>query len=100
MTARRKPLKVEWPANWRVSESFTWNGRHIEPGTELSIKGQRGRYRFVKHVIVVGTHEQRMSEWIDVIGGETRTRSAMARSFRPEQIKTVHRVNKTRANAT
>lgn len=92
-TPRRKTKPQPLPADWEVSETFYWNGRHITKGTELSITGARGRYRFVKHV------KTPKAEWIDTVGGGTRTRSDMARSFAPNRIKTVHRIAKTRANA-
>lgn len=58
-------------------------GRHLEPGTEVSIKGERGRFRFVAHVV-----SDSGAEWIDVIGGSKGVR--MFRSFRPDRIKVVH----------
>lgn len=76
------------PADWTRSTEFTWNGRKIEPGTELKISGVRGRWRFLHH-----TRKDDGREWIDVIGG---TKGALQwRSFRPERIRTVHRTRKT-----
>lgn len=76
------------PEDWTVSEEFSWNGRRIEPGTELKISGVRGRWRFMRHV-----RRENGVEWIDVIGG---TRGCLHwRSFRPERIRTVHRTRLT-----
>lgn len=88
---RKKKQKVEsnYPPDWRVAEYAYWNGRHIRPGTELSITGERGRFRFVKFV------ETPTATWIDVIGGKHN----LSRSFHPSRIKTVHRIKKTRENA-
>jgi hypothetical protein len=86
---KKKPQTRPLPSDWVVTHSFAWNGRRIEPGTELSISGQRGRFRFIKHVRT-GT-----TEWIDVVGGKNN----LDRSFHPEKIKTVHRLKKTRGNA-
>lgn len=66
---------------------MTVNNRHVSKGTELSIQGERGRYRFVKHV----TNGQAV--WIDVWGGP-KGREQM-RSFRPERVKRVHYKNTT-----
>lgn len=74
----------------KVNTELQVNGRHVAPGTELSIKNERGRFRFVKHVVTATT------EWIDVWGG-VKGREQM-RSFRPDRIKTVHYVNKTDKN--
>lgn len=67
------------------------NGRELVPGTEVSIKGKRGRFRFVK--------ESTTSEGktvLDFVGGTTG--HEQWHSFYPDRVKTVHRVNRTRAN--
>lgn len=101
MQGRSKTKPRGYPENWVVSEEMTWNGRKIVPGTELSITGKRGRYRFQRLIQVmeeVDGEKRCVREWIDTVGGATRTRSDMAHSFYPWKIKTVHRINKTRAN--
>jgi hypothetical protein len=72
-----------------VTYEITANGRHIEPRTELSIQGEDGRFLFQRHIRTPSG-----LEWIDCLGPD----SAGFRSFRPSRIKTVHRINKTRAN--
>ncbi|ALF01441.1 hypothetical protein SEA_LILPHARAOH_63 [Mycobacterium phage LilPharaoh] len=67
------------------------NGRVLAPGTEVSIRGERGRFRFVKAAV---TSAGRIT--CDFIGPDDNTKCW--RSFYPERIKTVHRVNRTRAN--
>lgn len=76
---------------WTTSEHFEWNGRHIEPGTELSVSRESGRFRFVRHV---RTRDGR--EWVDAVGIDTKGVGTSWRSFRPDRIKTVHRTRKTR----
>lgn len=81
------------PADRTIATTYTANGRHITPGTELSIRGARGRFRFVAHV---RTHAG--AEWIDVYGGP-QGRTAW-RSFAPDRITRVHRTTKTRGTTT
>lgn len=75
----------------RIVET-TWrhNGRHVTPGTELSVRGAKGRYTFVAHVTAGA------GEWIDCYGGPD-TRPAM-RSFSLDRITVVHRTIKRRAS--
>lgn len=81
-----------YPLDWTVTTEWTYNNRKVVPGTELSIRGEPGRFRFVKHVQTGAG-----AEWVDVWGGPSNRECY--RAFRPERIRTVHRVNKTRANA-
>jgi hypothetical protein len=78
--------------DWVEADAIVINGRTITPGTELSIKGERGRFRFIKLV----TRAERDIEWIDVWGGPKH--SPQLRSFRPDRIRTVHRINTTDKN--
>jgi Na+-transporting NADH:ubiquinone oxidoreductase subunit NqrF len=91
MTTRRKVAAHPPPADWTISTHFVWNSRHMEPGTELSIIGQRGRFRFMRHV------RTSTSEWIDVVGGKSGMERM--RSFYPDKIKTVHRLTRMRKSA-
>jgi hypothetical protein len=72
---------------WEVATELQINGRNVEKGTELKIKGERGRFRFVKHVVAPS------GEWIDVWGGPKGSESL--RSFRLERVSRVHYKNKT-----
>lgn len=93
MARRKKQITIEEAhPDWEVSYEMKHNGRTIEPKTEISIRGESGRFLFIKYVKTPNC------EWIDVIGGKSE-RYKQFRSFRPEQIKTVHWKNKTRANA-
>jgi len=76
--------------NWIISEEIQVNGRYVSAGTELKIAKERGRFRFVKHVI------NGAAEWVDVWGGPKGMESL--RSFRIERIKTVHYKNQTGEN--
>lgn len=73
--------------DWEVSTEMQINGRYVEPGTELKISGERGRFRFVKHVVASS------GEWIDVWGGPKGSESM--RSFRSDRVKRVHYKNTT-----
>lgn len=84
---RRRPAPR--PADWVESDEVTINGRTVTPGTELSIRGERGRFRFLRHVARPG----RAVEWIDVWGGPKG--SEHLRSFRPDRVRTVHRIPTT-----
>lgn len=92
MARRKKTTLTPGPSdNWEVSTSIQINNRHVEPGTELKIAGERGRFRFIKHV-----KTETGLEWIDVWGGPNK--AEQWRSFRPEKVKTVHYKNRTTSN--
>ena len=67
------------------------NQRRLTPGTEVSISGKRGRFRFVSASV---TSEGRTV--LNFVGGKANR--VMMRSFYPEQVKRVHRLNNTREN--
>lgn len=69
--------------NWTVTAHARVNGRVLVPGRELTIRGERGRFRFVKHV----RNDATGREWIDVYGGVKGHETL--RSFRPERIRAV-----------
>lgn len=79
------------PDSWIVKNEIQVNGRTVITGTELSITGEAGRFRFVKHV------KTPTAEWIDVVGG--RKGYSVFRSFYVSRVKTVHYKNKTVENA-
>lgn len=81
---RKRGASMTYPPGWVVSETAIINGRHVHPGTELSVRGERGRFRFVKHVINTANG----AEWISVIGGPQGAESW--RDFRPGRVRTVH----------
>lgn len=76
-------------ANWIIKEEMQINGRHVVKGTELKIRGERGRFRFVKYVY----NEELDVDWIDVWGGPKRYPAL--RSFRVDQVQRVHYKNRT-----
>jgi len=85
MARKKKVVKNNNPAeNWVISEAITIHGRNIEKGTELSVKGERGRFQFMRHVYNPNIDV----EWIDVVGGKKGVREI--RSFRPDRVKRVH----------
>jgi hypothetical protein len=89
MMGRRKKIKPEDVTgpikDWEVTYEMQINGRHVEPGTELKISGQRGRFRFIKHIV------SPTAEWVDVWGGPKH--QEQWRSFKTDQVKTVHYKN-------
>jgi hypothetical protein len=94
MARKKNPVQREERLNpsshWVISEEWTANGRNLAKGTELSIRDERGRFQFVRHV-----YNPRLDvEWIDVVGGPNGTKQY--RSFHPERIKRVHWKNKIR----
>lgn len=83
-------------ARWAVTTEWAYNGRHVNPGTELTVDVSIGkatadleRFRFIRHV-----RNERGAEWIDVV-----SETGGFRAFRPDRIRTVHRLNRTRASA-
>jgi hypothetical protein len=89
--ARRQKIRTPRLCDaWEIKTEIQINGRYVYPGTELKIAGERGRFRFIKHV---NTGEV---EWIDVWGGTKGSENW--RSFRSDRIKTVHYKNRTDAN--
>jgi hypothetical protein len=86
MTARSK--KHPQPSKFTRSYDLTVNGRHIGPGTELSFRVERGRFRFLALV----TNEETGAQWVDVACPKTR----QVRSFHVTDIKRVHYKSKLR----
>ena len=86
----KKKKVVTHPTSWIVSNEIQVNGRIVSVGTEVSISGESGRFRFMKHV------KTDTAEWIDVIGGKKGY--SVYRSFTVDRVKTVHYKNKTDKN--
>jgi hypothetical protein len=76
---------MHYTNNWIVSEECRINNKIVTPGTELSIRGERGRFKFLKHVI------NSEHEWIDVLSSTNQFRS-----FSLDKVKTVHRIKRLR----
>lgn len=74
------------PPGWSINNRAKLHGREVAEGDELTVRGIRGRVRFLRHVTTGA------AEWVDVIapleGGW--------RSVRPERVRTVHRTRKLR----
>jgi uncharacterized protein YlaI len=64
----------------------------VQPGTEFSIVGERGRFRFLGAEI-----SDSGKTVLNFIGGAPGHEAF--RSFYPERVKRVHRINRTRENA-
>lgn len=67
------------------------NGRRLIRGTEVSVRGERGRFRFI-NAQVTSTGKIVLNFVGGVAGHET------FRSFYPERVRRVHRLNRTWAN--
>lgn len=80
------------PFGWVETTETKVNGRTLTPGTEVKLAGRPGRFRFVKHVTTPDG-----KQWLDFIGGKSGYTSWV--SVYADQVKTVHRINRTRANA-
>ena len=91
MGRKKKLVSPALNPNWKYLEEVKVNGRILVKGTEFSVKGERGRFRFTKYVIT------EKSEWIDCIGGPKGYEKM--RSFSPSQIRRVHVKRTTRSNA-
>lgn len=69
---------------------ITLNNRHVTRGTELSVAGWRGRYRFQ----YAHTNDQGDLAEVVVYGGPKG--HGIYRSCAPERVRTVHRIPKGR----
>jgi hypothetical protein len=83
--SKAKPL----PPDWVIESEATINNRKVVPGTEVSIKGERGRFRFIQRVV----RPERGVEWLDFWGGPKG--SEAWRSFHPDKVKRIHRIKTT-----
>lgn len=90
--ANKKPAAPRPNEDWVITEELKIHGRIVTKNTELTIEGQPGRYRFVRHVL----NPKNGAEWVDVVGGPKGYSSS--RSYRPDRIKRVHWKNKTGEN--
>lgn len=87
--SRRGPRYGTPPTDRTRHDTHQANGRWLTPGTEFSVRGESGRFRFL-----YATVKADGTTWVDAIGG--RKGEPAWRSFYPEQIKTVHRIARTR----
>lgn len=85
---RRRKYTPTYVPPWEISSSAIINGRNLSPGTEVSIRGARGRFRFIKRVV-----NEDGVEWLDFWGGAKKHEAF--RSFYPDRVRTVHRIKQT-----
>ena len=83
---QRKPPS---PPDWIETSTATVHGRTLDPGTEVSIKGERGRFRFMRRI----ERPERGLVWLDFWGGPKGCEQW--RSFAPERVRTVHKTKTT-----
>jgi len=79
-------VSVDRVTQWRC------HGRAVQPGTEVTIRGEHGRFRF----LALCTNAEGRT-WIDCYGGSP-GREAF-RSFAPDRVAAVHRLAKMRTEA-
>ena len=87
----RQQPQVDPSSGWILLSHYRINRRTLRHGTEVSIRGERGRFRFIKAVQTPAG-----AVWLDFIGGPVKAEKW--RSFYPDRVRRVHRINKTRAN--
>lgn len=77
--ARRKKERIN-PAGWTITTKYQGpTGRWLEPGSEVHISGERGRFKFVEHVSTP------TAEWVWVTDKDRKSRA-----FVPSRISRVH----------
>jgi len=81
----RKYTRAVVPAHWTVAEVARVRGQVLTPGRELKVSGERGAFRFVRHVTNVRTG----ATWLDVYGGAPGHETM--RAFYPERVTRVSR---------
>lgn len=90
MGRKKKVTSPRLTPDWKILNEVKVNGRILTEGTEFSVRGERGRFRFTRYVIT------EKSEWIDCIGGPKGYEKM--RSFSPTSIRRVHVKRTTRSN--
>lgn len=60
----KKTTEFKYNPAWIVSFEYQHGKDLITPGTLIKFKGQRGAFKFNKHVI----NKELNTEWIDVVG--------------------------------
>lgn len=73
-----------------VSDAWNRNGRPVPAGTELSLKGERGRFRLRASVVLADGRA-----WLDLVHPVYGFRSV-----RPDRVRVVHRSAKLRPGGT
>lgn len=78
--SRRKKRERNIPPGWTVANRYqSQTGRWLDPGTELHIKNERGRFKFVEYVA------SPTAEWVWV-----RDKDSKYRAFSPDRVSRVH----------
>lgn len=72
-------------------DAATVHGRQLSPGTEVSIVRERGRFRFINATVTAAGETV-----LNFVGGSSGHEAF--RSFYPERVRTVHRLNRLRRN--
>jgi hypothetical protein len=87
VTRRKAPLLL--PPDWIHHDEAIVNGRTLDRGAEVSIRGERGRFRFLRAI----ERPERGLYWLEFWGGPKG--AEQWRSFTPDRVKTVHRIKTT-----
>lgn len=76
------------PAHWEPADGYRPDGcLPLRPGRLFRIRGERGRFRFIRYVASDG------GDWVDCVGVTAAgvVRAPGLRSIRPDRITRVHR---------
>lgn len=60
----KKKVEISFNPSWIVSYEYQHGKDLITPGSQIKFKGQRGIFKFNKHVI----NKETGKEWIDCVG--------------------------------
>jgi hypothetical protein len=75
---KRKTIKhADHPPWWTIATEIQVKGKPVTAGAMLSIKGERGRFKFMRHVTNTRCPTEDFPngvEWIDTVGGDYRIR--------------------------
>lgn len=86
--AKKKPVEIQYNPNWKISYTYIYQKDEINLGDLVKFKGERGSFKFVRHV----ENSEKNVEWIDCVG------DGGYRSFYVHQLKGKIKVKKTRKN--
>lgn len=88
---KRRPRKVKRRPDWTIGYTARVNGRILEPGTEVSLRVAKGRYRFLRSVTNAAGET-----WLEFWGAPAGVHPTVRHVY-PDAVKRVHRIKRTAA---